>query len=101
MTRNQPTVIYPETALTFRIESPIAVDTTRAPQAFRYVSPNDYDRPVEAHVQRRPPATRCYGCAPVPPYGGPVYGPYPYYGGPYYGAGVSIMIGRGGSRRFR
>jgi len=40
-----PTVVYPETALTFRIETPVTISTTRAPQAFRYVDPNEYDRP--------------------------------------------------------
>src|ERR1039457_5817437 len=34
LTRNPPTVVYPETALTFRVDTPVAVDTTRAPQAF-------------------------------------------------------------------
>ena len=93
MTRNQPTVIYPETTLTFRIDSPIVVSTARAPQAFRYVEPSDYNRPVEAQIRRRPPTARCYGC--MPPIWGPVYDPYPYWG-PYYGAGVVVGIGHGG-----
>ena len=99
LTRGHPTVIHPESVLTFRIESPVTVSTTRAPQAFRYVDPNDYDRPVETRVRPRPPACGGYGCA-SPPYWGPVYSPYPYYG-PYYGAGVGIVIGRGGWRRWR
>jgi hypothetical protein len=105
MTRKRPTVIYPETALTFRIESPITVNTTRAPQAFRYVDPNQYARPVQAQARTRQPETRCdgYGCAPLYPYWGPMYSPYPYpyYWGPYYGGGLSIMLGRGGYRRWR
>jgi hypothetical protein len=45
LTRNHPTVVYPETELTFQMTSPIAISTTRAPQAFRYVGPEDYDHP--------------------------------------------------------
>ena len=82
VSRNRPTVVYPETALTFRVETPVAIDTSRAPQAFRYVDPNEYDRPVETHLQRRPPP---------PPYYGPgYYAPYPYYWG-----GVSVIWGPG------
>jgi hypothetical protein len=88
-TRNHPTVVYPETPLTFRIESPVAISTLRAPQAFRYVGPEEYDQPVQAQLQHRPvqPYPNYYGPA---PYG---YG-YPYY--PYYwGPGVSVYWGRG------
>ena len=97
MTRNHPTVVYPETALTFQIESPVTVSTLNAPQAFRYVGPNEYDRPVPQLQPRRP--------AP-----GPYYAPYPYYGYPYYpywGTGVSLywgpgfFYGRGYGRRWR
>ncbi len=99
MTRNQPTVIYPETAMTFRIESPFTVSTARAPQAFRYADPNDYSRPVQAQVIERRPAAPCYGC--VPPVWGSVYEPYPYYGSPYYyGPGFGVVIGRGFGRRW-
>jgi len=79
--------------LTFRLENPVTVNLSRAPHAFRYVGPNEYDQPVSTEVQRRPPPRA------------PVYGPYPYgypypypygWGGyyPYYG-GVGIVI-RGG-----
>ena len=103
LTHNHPTVVYPETALTFRIETPVAVNTTRAPQAFRYVDPNEYDRPVEARTlpPRRPPCGFAYGCA-AGPWIGPAYYPYyPYpYWGPYYGVGVGIGFGRGYHRRW-
>jgi hypothetical protein len=96
LTHNHPTVVYPETALTFRIETPVAIDTTRAPQAFRYVDPNEYARPVETRAVpvRRPS-----------PYYGPGYYPYyPYYSypywSPYYGYGVGIGFGRGWGRRW-
>src|SRR4029079_18072366 len=44
LTRGHPTVIYPESVLTFRVEQPITISTERAPQAFRYVEPDEYDR---------------------------------------------------------
>jgi hypothetical protein len=96
LTHNHPSVVYPETALTFRIETPVAINTTRAPQAFRYVDPNDYQRPAEARAM---PVRR-----PVPYYGPGYYpySPYPYWG-PYYGGyglGVGIGFGRGWGRRW-
>ena len=88
LTHNHPSVVYPETALTFRIETPVVVNTTRAPQAFRYVDPNDYQRPVAARAM---PVRR-----PVPYYGPGYYpySPYPYWG-PSYGYGLGIGFGRG------
>jgi hypothetical protein len=106
LTHNHPAVVYPETALTFRIETPVAVNTTRAPQAFRYVDPNEYERPVETRAVRpRPTCGFGYGCAAGPYYYGPGY--YPYYSYPYwgpyygYGLGVGIGFGRGGWGRHR
>lgn len=92
LTRNRPTVIYPETALTFRVDAPVVVSTARAPHAFRMVGPEDYNRPVQAELGPRPPARR-----PMGPVWGPMPDPYPPYGGPYYGpgVGVGIVIGRG------
>ena len=107
LTRGHPTVVYPETLLSFRIDTPVTVDTTRAPQAFRYVDPYEYDRPVPTQVIRRQPAPCSgYGClAPPPYYGGGWYGPgYGYgYGYPYWGwgSGVVIVGGHGGYRRWR
>jgi hypothetical protein len=91
LTRGHPTIVYPETVLTFRIDSPVNVDLTRASQAFRYVGPDEYDRPVQTAVERRPPPARVYAPAPY-------YAPYPYYYGggyPYYAPGISIGIGYG------
>jgi hypothetical protein len=91
LTHNHPSVVYPETALTFRIETPVAINTMRAPQAFRYVDPNDYQRPAEARTM---PVRR-----PVPYYGPGYYPYYPYYSypywGPYYGYGLGVGIGFG------
>jgi hypothetical protein len=107
LTRNHPTVVYPETALTFRIDSPIAISTARAPGAFRNVDPYEYDRP-DNQVHARPYEGRRV-------YYGPVYDPYyPYYYpySPYrWGPGISLVFGggwyrggywgRGGYRRWR
>jgi hypothetical protein len=90
MTRNHPTVLYPETALTFRMESPLTVSTVNAPQAFRYVSPDEYNRPMAPQLQPRP-APRTY-YAPYAAY--PYPSPYPYYY-PYWGPGFSVWVGRG------
>jgi hypothetical protein len=93
LTHNHPSVVYPETALTFRIETPVVVNTTRAARAFRYVDPNEYARPVETRAM---PVRR-----PVPYYGPGYYPYYPYPPwGPYFGYGVGIGFGRGWGRRW-
>jgi len=96
LTRNHPTVIYPETALTFQLTAPIAISTTRAPQAFRYVGPEDYSHPamqMSSGPRLAPPPSYYYG------YGYPYYYGYPYpywYGYPYgIGFGGVILGGRG------
>jgi hypothetical protein len=99
LTRGHPTVVYPETALTFQLTQPVSISTLRAPQAFRYVGPEEYDRPIAEGPAPRP---RPRLVAPPPPYYygygyGYGYGyarPYPYWG-PYYGVGVGVVI-RGG-----
>jgi hypothetical protein len=84
LTRGQPTVIYPETTITFRIDQPVTIATDRAPQAFRPAEQPDYQRaPANGPgFASRPPAP--YGPAPYP-----YYGAYPYYGGP----GFSVYVG--------
>ena len=92
LTRGQPTIVYPETVLTFRVDAPVNVSTARSPQAFRYVEPADYDRPpaslqpqAQVAPQPRPAACGQYGCPP------PYYPSYPYYWGapaPYWGPTV-------------
>jgi hypothetical protein len=93
LTRGHATVLDPESMLTFRITAPVAISTARAPQAFRYVNPDDYDR--SARLQTRAPAPRrlnCgwYGC-------GPSLWPYYYYGPGYYpyywGSGFGFYYG--------
>jgi len=90
LTRGQPTIIYPESVLTFKTENPVTISTAHAPQAFHYIEPGEYDRPYYAQA---PPARP----APAPYYYGgyPYYG-YPYYGYPYYwGPGLAFYWGPG------
>jgi hypothetical protein len=70
LTRGRPTVIAPETPLSFRLVDPVTVDTTQSQQAFLPVDQQDYD----GRGQRRP---RLAGNYP-PPYGASPYGPAPY-----------------------
>ena len=101
VTRNHPTVVYPETPLTFRIDSPVTVSTVNAPQAFRYVGPNEYDHPVQTRLQPRP-APGAYA-APYAPYPYPYYPYYGYYWGPgvTFAWGPGYFYGRGYYRRWR
>jgi hypothetical protein len=107
LTRGHETVIFPESVLTFRIDAPVTISTERAPQAFRWVEREDYDRPNE--LVSRPTMIRRGGCGPYgcPPPASFYYGyGYPYYYGPglgiyygprYYGGG-GFYFGRGYSR---
>jgi hypothetical protein len=116
LTRGRPTVIYPESVLTFQIQAPVEIATDRAPQAFQYVnSQQDYGR-YPAAGNRAPfgvsaPPPPAYGYGPAypayyPPYAYGGYGyPYPYYGGfgvvvgpGFYGRGYYGGF-RGGFRR--
>ncbi len=105
LTRGRPTVVYPETPLTFATETPLTVENS---QAFQPASQQDYNAGMA-----RPPAYRpgygpaaaygpAYGPTPAPYYGG-YYAPYPYpyaYGYPYpypyyWGPGLYFGFGRG------
>ncbi len=104
LTRGHPTVIYPESVLTFRVEAPITISTMHAPQAFRYVDPRDYERADSArprYQDQNGPASQPYHAA--PPYYGPAYYPpyygypsyYPFYGGLSFYSGPRFYGGRG------
>jgi len=67
-TRGKPTVVYPEDALTFRLEAPVAISTDSSPDAFPPVVQEDY--------QQRPSFQQRMSSGPPPPY-------YGYYGYPY------------------
>ena len=87
LTRGNATVVYPESVLTFRLERPVDIDTSRAGQAFRYADSRDYERqPAQGSYDDGfpPPPRRGYG----PSYGGVIYGPG-------WTQGLSVYIGRG------
>jgi hypothetical protein len=102
LTRGYPTVIEPETLLTFQVTSPVTVKTNDAPQAFRFVEPADYPPQTQsqpAPVYVAPPAHPypyyVYYSPPYYPYYPYSYYPYyPYYGYPYfYGPSFSFFFG--------
>lgn len=104
LTRGHPTVVPPESQLTFRLVDAVKVDTTQSQQAFLPFAQEDVNG---GRFERRGPP-RVAGGYPGPyayPYGYP-YGYYaPYYGYPYvgfYGA-YGFGYGRGyyGRRGFR
>ncbi len=112
LTRGRPTILEPESQLTFKLVDPVKVDTTHSQQAFLPVSQEDFgggrgDRPRlrgEGYYGAYGPGP--YGPAPCgyayPCYYGPAYvGVYPSFGwwwGPgFYGRG---WYGPRGFRRF-
>src|SRR6185312_1428370 len=99
-TRDHPAVVYPETPLTFQLTAPVNVSTVNAPQAFRYVGPEDYER--QPTLATRVPARPAY--PPVNYLYGPGYyypGYYPYYYGPSIGIGFGFGHPRYYGRRWR
>lgn len=115
LTRGKPTLIYPESVLTFQIAAPVTFATDRAPQAFQFVDTqppygNQQGYGNQPYAQR--PQAGPYGAQPGYGYGGSGYGGYPYaYGYPYpYYGGFGVFVGprfgfyggyRGGYRGFR
>jgi hypothetical protein len=72
LTRGRPTIIAPESLLTFRLETPITVSTVHGQAAFRPVTSQDYAPKPRPRRVVRP----YYPYAYPPPY---AYGyPYPY-----------------------
>lgn len=105
VTRGRPTIIYPESQLTFRLAAPVTFSTQDAPQAFAAVgTANPQSAAAQGPPQGPPPAgyaCSAPGCVPPPPYFYGPYYPYPYFWGPsfgfFYGGG---FYGRGwGFRR--
>jgi hypothetical protein len=83
LTRGKPTIITPETMLTFKTEQPVTISTVRGQMAFRPVTQADYQpalQPRNANYRRpRPPYPYYYGPGYYPPPPGYYYGPgYPH-----------------------
>ena len=97
LTRGEPTVVYPETPLTFSLEAPVSLDVN---EAFQPASQQEYNQPL----QQRPPAPRpgYYGAPPPPAYYGGYYpAPYYPYSYPYfYGPSFYFSYGRGYHRHW-
>ncbi len=103
-TQGRPTVIPPETVLSFRLQAPVTISTEKSQFAFQPVTQADYD---SRSPQGRPRMERP-GPPPAPypyyPYAYPyAYGypyPYAYYPLPFFGLGYYGGFGRfGGFRR--
>jgi hypothetical protein len=87
-THGRPTVIPPETLLTFRLDSPVAISTAKSQIAFHPVSPADYNETMASNGQRR--SLRDGSYPPPPAYWG--YG-YPYAYDPYFYPGWGFYPG--------
>ncbi len=82
LTRGRPTEILPETVLTFQLEYPVTISTSRSYVAFRPVTPEDYER--ARTLERR---TENFAVAPrrrSPPYWGGYYPWGHFYPGPVF-----------------
>lgn len=104
LTPGAPAVIYPESVLTFRVQAPVSISTDRAPQAFRYVEPGDYQQPqvVQSQMQRPPRPAPYYAPYPYPyPYPYAYSYPYPYYWGPSFGVIIGPRYGWGWGGYYR
>lgn len=111
-TRGRPTVIPPETVLSFRLQTAVTISTDQSQFAFQPVTQDDYDsRGPNGRPQRfAAPGGPGYPPPPPPYYGYPyayaypypyAYYPYPYSFGFYGGYGFGGRFGgyRGGFRR--
>ena len=76
-THGKPTVIPPETLLTFQLQGPVTISTEKSKFAFHAVTPQDYNATLDS---QRAPRFRRDGAYPPP---APYYG-YPYAYDPYY-----------------
>ena len=92
LTRGRPTVIPPESLLTFQLQSPLTFSTAGSKRAFRPVTQADYaPRTPTLSRRRKQPAATPYPPYPPPP---PYYWPYAYPGwGYYYGYSAPFFIG--------
>jgi hypothetical protein len=100
LTRGVPTVVDPETPLTFQVTAPVSIETNDAPQLFRFVTSADYvpamTQPLPAYPVPLPYPTAAPYPYPYYVYYAPPYYAYnyPYFGYPYsYGASFSLFFG--------
>jgi len=103
-TPGRPTVISPETVLSFRLQAPVTISTESSQFAFQPVTQSDYDsrspqsRPRMARPGPPPPPYYPYPY--LYPYAYAYPYPYAYYPVPFFGFGYYGGYGRfGGFRR--
>ena len=107
LTRGRPTILEPESQLSFRLVDPVKVDTTHSQQAFLPVSQEDFGGgrgerprlyPVRGYGGYGPyaPCGYSYPCYYGPAFVG-VYSGFGWWGPGFYGHGY---YGRRGFRRF-
>ena len=106
-TRGKPTVIPPESVLSFRLQAPVTISTEHSQFAFQPVSQDDYNGRASYARTQRPAGPGGPGYPPPPYYYGYGY-PYPYafYPGPlsfgfYGGYGYGPRYGGFGGRYYR
>ena len=103
-TNGKPTVIPPETVLSFRLQAPVTISTDNSQLAFQPVTQSDYDsRTSQGRPRTERPGPQPYPYYyPRPYYAYPnAYGyPYAYdwYPGPFIGFGYYGGFGRGYGR---
>jgi hypothetical protein len=107
LTRGRPTILEPESQLSFRLVDPVKVNTTHSQQAFLPVSQEDFSSGRGYRPRLRTRAGYYGGCGPYascgyyPGYYGPgyvgIYSGFGWWGPGYYGRGY---YGRRGFRRF-
>lgn len=88
LTHGRPSVLYPESVLTFRVQSPVLISTVNAPDAFHGVDPREYEQYDRYNSGQQP---RRMAAAPAPAYYPPYYYPSYYYGG--FGPGFGFFYG--------
>ena len=102
LTRGAPTIITPEALLTFQVTNPVKIETSYAPQAYRFAYFSE-DPQVPAQSRQAPaypaPSPYPYTYAYPPPFYSyypyfSYYPYYPYYSAPYfYGSSFGFFIG--------
>lgn len=88
LTGGRPTIVPPESLLTFRLAEPMTVSTTQSQFAFQPVGPDDYPAQTSSGPRQR---RLVYG--PGYPYGPYGYGPYGYPYGGWYGYPGPLYFG--------
>jgi hypothetical protein len=102
-TRGKPTVVFPESVLSFRLNAPVTISTEKSQFAFQPVTQEDYDsrQPNDNNRPQRRAGPGRPGYPPPPPYYGYPYAyaypyPYGYYPAPLY---FGFSYGRFGGYR--